>query len=501
MRNSIPTLLAFALFCGCQVGPEHCVPWTPVPAQWNGPADGAFPTDQPVDACWWQAFNDPVLTSLVGQAQTQNLSLQAAAARIAEARAQRGFAIGGLFPNLNAIASYTRTDISDNGTPFGISFAIPPFDYWSTGFDASWELDLFGRVRRTIEAADADLDASVEQCDQLLVTLVGDVAANYALIRILQERVRFAEDNIRIQRETLRITDNRYRAGAVSELDVFQAKSNLRRTEAAIPLLRRELELTAHRLCVLLGMPPANLAEELESRPIPNPPPIIAVGLPLDLLNRRPDVRAAQQELAAQAARIGIAEADLYPRLSLLGTFTVDATEIDKWFTGDSIAYRVGPSIRWNILSFGRLISSIRVQEARWQEVAARYRETVLRAFAEAEDALSSCRQYRQSTLSLAEALEAAKNATRMAAEQYKRGAVSFQSLLDAERFQTQVQDAYVEARGNVVLSVIALYKALGGGWQWQAMAAANPATPAPPAPRDEPAPQPAAGEPPAQAT
>lgn len=478
------TFVLLALTAGCKVGPQHCVPVTDIADSWTQ----TLPDDinnAAVDETWWEALGDPILSGLISKARDQNLTLQEAAARIREARAARGVARGWLFPDVDGLASYTRIDVSDNGTPFGIrGFPFKPYNYWSTGFDATWEIDIFGRVRNTIDAADADIDAAGARYNELLVTLLGDVAGSYVRIRTLQQRVKFATENLRIQEESLRIAQARFDAGAVSELDVAQARSNLERTRAAIPLLRRETQRSANRLCVLMAESPWRIERDLESEPTePTTPEQIAVGLPMDLVRQRPDIQRAERELAAQASRVGIAVADLYPRLSMIGVFTVDSSEMRTWFTGHSIAYRAGPAFRWNLLDFGRARGNVAVQQARWDATAARYEQTVLLAVEEVESALASLLEDRRATEALDQAVKAARNASQVAQRQYTEGAINFQTLLDAQRFQTELEDRYAETRGEQLLSLVALYKSLGGGWRWEERPAEPLEEIAPPAP------------------
>jgi NodT family efflux transporter outer membrane factor (OMF) lipoprotein len=460
-------LAALAVAAGCAVGPDHQEPEVPLPEAWSQPLGEGVSPGLAADPRWWLALGDPILNDLVARARAHNLTLLAATARIAEARALHGAAKGGLFPDVDATASYTRINISDNGNPFGVGTAsLPPFDFWSAGFDASWELDLFGGVRRAMEAASADIDAAIEDRNSVLVTLAGDVAANYVQLRTLQYRIRFAEENARLQAESARITEDRHRAGAVSQLDVAQARSNLHRTRAAIPLLRDGVVRNMNRLAVLMGENPRDLAAELGPEPPAGSPPSMTVDLPADLIRNRPDIRHAEREVAAQSARIGVAKAELYPRFSLLGTFTFDTTQFKKWFTGDSIAYRVGPDLRWNILDFGRTRSVIAAEEARWQESVLRYRLTVIEAIGEVENALSAGARAREAAAELGQALTAAQDAARTAEVQYRQGATGFQSLLDAQRFLAEIQDRHAEVRGDVYIAWIALQKALGVGWR-----------------------------------
>ena len=496
MHNGRPSqiiVLAAAItvaISGCKVGPD-CRAWhDPLRSDWRLQLDESLRTDGALDQTWWVGFNDPALNTLVDRSVAQNLSLQEAAARIQESRARVGVSRGGLFPTVNQIDSYKRIDISDNGSPFGITgLSFPPFDLWSTGFDVSWEIDVFGAVRRTMEAARADLDASVENRNALQVTLLGDVATNYVSLRAIEQRIVNAAENVRIQEETVRITQERFNAGTVSELDVSQAKTLHYRTQSTIPLLQRERDRTMNRLCVLQGEQPRNLDEIIEPNgSIPQPPSSIDIGIPINLVRQRPDIRRAEWEVVAQSARIGVATADLYPRFSLIGIFTLDSVNLNQLFDADSLAMRVGPEVRWNILNFGRVRSNIAVQDARFDQAVTRYRQAVLEAVEEVENALAGYRRYRESEKGLALAVESARSAARTASEQYKAGAVSFQTLLDAERSLALAQDEHISVQGNVTLSVVQLYKALGGGWDWSS-ASGWSSLPVPPEPVEVPPP------------
>lgn len=493
MCKQLGVLAMFLALCmtavGCKVGPECFRPNAELPPGWKAAIDESLATQVEADQVWWTAFNDAGLNTLVERARSQNLTLQEANARIWEARSQRGVVRGGLFPQVAHTDSYSRNKISNNASPFGTVGNFPAFDFWSTGFDASWELDVFGAVRRNLEAADADIGLACENYNALHVTLLGDVAGNYVLLRTLQEREAIAQENARIQNETLRITEERFGAGAVSELDVSQAKSNLHRTRAAIPQLQRERERTINRLCVLQGENPRELTEIGASVSIPRSPETIAIGLPVNLIRQRPDIRRAEFEVCAQSARIGVAVADLYPRFSLNGSFTLNSTDIGTLFDGNSIAYRIGPALRWDILNFGRVRSNIDVQEAQFQQSVLRYRQAVLNAVEEVENALVSFQRNQETEVELHEAVTAAEKAARTAEEQYKAGAISFQSLLDTQRFLAELQDRHAQARGDVTLSAVTLYKSLGGGWNLQAIQqspAMVPPAPAEPTPDNQ---------------
>ncbi len=470
-RNLILGFVLLFSASGCKVGP-NCRPWhDPLRAEWRQELDASLRTDKAVDPMWWASFEDQSLNTLVDRSLSQNLSLQEAVARIQESRARLGVSRGSLGPDITQTNSYSRVDISDNGSPFGISgLSFPPFDLWSSGFDVSWELDVFGRVRRTMDAAHADVHASIEDRNAVQVTLLGDVATNYVIVRAIEQRLANAAENVRIQSETVQITLDRFEAGDVSELDVSLARTLLYRTQAAIPQLARERDHAINRLSVLQGEQPRELTDSITAEgSIPKPRNEIEIGIPVNLVRQRPDVRRAEWEVVAQSARIGVATADLYPRFSLTGLFTVDSIELNQLFDGDSLAMRVGPQIRWNIFSFGRVRSNIAMQNARYDQSIARYRQAVLRGVEEVENSLASYRRYRDAETKLAKAVESARKAAATAAQQYREGDVGFQTLLDAERSLAVTQDEHIAMLGNVTLSVVQLYKALGGGWNWQA--------------------------------
>lgn len=452
---------------GCLVGPDHIDPGAPFQCEWIPPLPPGVSQSPNDSVAWWTKFNDPILTSMIVRTAQQNLTLGQAAERIAEARALRGIAVGGLFPDIDGTASYARRKTSGSGNSFGLAnFNPPPFNFWSAGFDASWEIDIFGGVRRRVQATTADVDVAIEDHNALLVSLQGEVGANYIQVRTLQRRVEFVERNIELQRQSLKITEDRFAAGTVSQLDVEQAKSNLYSTEAGLPLLRQEMELAYHRLSVLMGEPPSDLSKQITpQQQFPMLPQDIAVGLPIELIRQRPDIRSAERQLAAQAARIGVAVSELYPRFTITGTFTVDSTRFNRWFTTDSIAYAAGPAMRWRLLDFGRVRSDIEAQRARWRGLVYYYQNEVITAAQEVEDSLSQYRYSIQRAKSLREAALAARAAAEISEEQYKGGIIPFQTLLDAQRFQAELDDQAAAAEGDIYLAVVSLYKALGGGW------------------------------------
>lgn len=454
---------------GFKVGPNYARPSAPVADQWiddGAPNLKAHATDY---SYWWTVFNDPALDRLVYSAYEQNLPLKIAGMRVLEARAQRGMAAGALFPQKQqAVGSFARSEMSENSYPFG-DFALPKttFDTWTTGFDAAWELDFWGRFRRGVESADANLNAQIENYDDALVILQAEVAATYVQLRALEERLELAHKNVQLQQETLRIARDRFDQGVVSELDVKQAQSVLSATESLIPMLKNGRRRAQNRLCTLLGLPPYDLETELGGTgTIPGAPPEVAVGIPADLLRRRPDVRRAEREAAAQCAQIGIAESELYPHFTITGSIVLESENFSHLFDQDSIAGSVGPGFHWNILNYWRIRNNIEVQDARFGQLVLKYQETVLRANEEVENAITAYLREQERVKSLQEGVDATDDAVELANAQYQQGLIDFQRVLDSQRALVQQQDTLAESRGNVALNLIAVYKALGGGWQ-----------------------------------
>ncbi|MFV2069460.1 MAG: efflux transporter outer membrane subunit [Pirellulales bacterium] len=505
----VASWVASTSLSGCMIGPDYLRPPAPVAEAWIEEDNPNLSTAPPDDAQWWTVFNDPVLDDLVFSAYQQNLPLREAGMRVLEARAQRAIAAGNLFPQFQeAFGNYSRQVLSLNGSP--VIDTLPTgaldrsFDFWSTGFDAAWEIDIWGRFRRAIQAADADLDASIEDYDDILVTLVGDVAATYVQMRTFERRLELAHQNVKIQQGSLHIAEVRFRNGAVTELDVQQAKSSVAQTEALIPVFEQGVRQTQNALCILLGLPPRDLTERIGVSPrIPITPPQVAVGIPADLLRRRPDVRREERILASQSARIGIAETDFYPRLTISGNIGVQATEFNELFTSPSFAGAVSPGFNWNILNYGRILNNVRVQEARFDQLALRYQNTVLAANKEVEDALVAFFREQEKTAHLAEAAQAAERSVELVMMQYRDGAVDFNRVFNLQELLVQQQDALAASRGTIATNLVAVYKALGGGWQIRYTNVVGPAgpvesLPAVPANDDAVPPSPAAPLPPA---
>ncbi len=473
-RTTTALLLAFA--ASCTVGPDYQPPEVKtLPAAFRE-ADARL-TGQPADlTSWWRKLNDPLLDRLVERAAQQSLDLKEALARVNELRALRGVTAAELWPTVDARAGYQRRVDSEN-TPFG-SFATS-FDSYSAGIDAAWELDVWGRVQRAIEAADADLEAEVETMRGVLVSTIGEVAANYVQLRSLQERIVIANNNLALQERTLALVEARFSSGLVTERDVAQARANVSATRARVPALEIEGRAAENRLAVLLGMAPGALAAELAAgSPIPVPPVQVAVGVPSDIVRRRPDIRAAERLLAAETARIGVFEADLYPRLSLLGTFGFESDEVDTLFDTDSFTMGVGPAIRWNIFDAGGVKNRIEAQDARTQQALARWERKVLVAVEEVENAMTGFVREQVRVAHLGEAATQARRAAEIASAQYTAGLTDFQNVVDFERATAELEDQLTQSRALITNNLIALYRALGGGWETEPIATA-PAEPA----------------------
>ncbi len=419
---------------------------------------------------WWTEFNDPVLTELIATLREQNLTLRAACYRILEAQAMRGVAAGNLFPQSQEFSGlYTRQELSET-TPFGqVMNAIgepTSQSNWNLGFNAAWEIDFWGRFRRAIEAADANLESSIYEFHSVLVLLEAEMGSNYILYRTLEKRLAIARNNLDLQEQTVDLVQMRFDAGAVSELDLRQAKAEAATTASTIPVLEAEVRKAQNRMCVLLGKPPQELAEYLGEREIPSPPPELAVGVPADLLCRRPDVRQVERQLAAQCAKIGMAESELYPHIAITGTIGLEAQEFNDLFGWPSVAGSIGPGFRWNVLNYGRILNNVRAEDARFRQLLAHYRETVLKANEEAENSLNQYLKEQARAKLTRQSVEELKRATELALLLYQEGMTDYQRVLDTQRALLRQQDLHIESRGNVSLYLVGVYKALGGGWE-----------------------------------
>jgi NodT family efflux transporter outer membrane factor (OMF) lipoprotein len=470
-------LTVMLLFSGCvMLGPDFVTPEAPVSDKWLETGDPKLKSEPTDSTEWWRAFKDPVLNDLVERAYKQNLPLQIAGLRILEARANLGIAYGNIYPQRQQLSGLvSNNQLSKNGSNLGI-LDRSHTDFF-IGFDAAWEIDFWGRFRRGIESADAELIASIANYDDFLVSLTAEVARTYVLIRTFQERIELAQENIQIQKRSLEIAEVRFRNGVVTELDVTQAKSLLRDTQALIPRLEAGLRRATNALSILLGIPPSDPQHVMEGEQvIPTVPANVAVGIPTELLRRRPDIRRAELAAAAQSARIGIARSDLFPRIALLGSIGLQSSEgggilsnnadfVDL-FDVDSVTYFLGPRIDWPILNYGRLKNNVRVQDARLQKLIVNYQNTVLKAAQEVEDGLIAFLRTQDEVGFLSDSVTAAKRSVKLSLIQYREGIVDYQRVLTSQQFLVQEQDRWTATRGEVALHLVSTYKALGGGWQ-----------------------------------
>jgi NodT family efflux transporter outer membrane factor (OMF) lipoprotein len=486
---------------GFKVGPEYSRPPAPVAPEWIQSKNSAVQNRHLQD--WWVVFEDPALNSLIDTAYGQNLNLRSIGTRVFQARAQQAIAVGNFFPQTQqASASYSRVGLSRNvansftaldpllfNAPAG---ALIPADetptnwygQWSTGLNMSWELDFWGRFRRQIESANANLDASVENYDDALVTLLADVATNYVQFRVTQQRIKIARDNVRIQDGILKLTEERFRVGTSTRLDVEQARTVLLQTQSTIPSLQITLGQANDVLCVLLGVPPHDLepelgpGPELGTDPMPNTPAWVAAGIPADLLGRRPDLRSAERQIAAQSAQIGVAEANLYPTIAINGTIGLESQNITKLFESTSFIGTIMPTVQWNILNYGRILNNVRLQAVRVQELIAAYQNRTLMAAQEVETALRGFLRSREQAEALAASVKAAADATEIGTQQYRAGTIDFNRVFNLETTQVQQQDQLAVAQGNIALNLISVYRSLGGGWELREQKAKEHAAP-----------------------
>jgi NodT family efflux transporter outer membrane factor (OMF) lipoprotein len=453
--RSLTAVLVPVALAGCMTaGPEYRVPELPLPAAWSGaPAESREDLSR-----WWERLGDPLLTEFVALAMRANPDLRTAQARLREARARRALASAQRLPGVDASASASASRRSDTGATR---------ELYSAGFDASWELDLFGGRRRALEAADADLQASAATLDGARVSLAAEVARNYVEVRAFQARVAIARGNLDSQSETLQLTDWRAQAGLVGSLDVEQARANREQTRAQIPALQTSLAGAQHRLALLLGLPPQALQARLAAAaPIPQAPARVAIGIPADVLRQRPDVRAAERALAAETARIGQAEAARYPGLQLTGSIGLEALGLDALTGGGATTTRaLAAAASVPIFDGGRLRQQVEIQRAVQERAHVSYEAAVLTALQDVENALVGLGNSGARRAALAAALTAARNAALLAHYRYSAGLVNFQTVLDTERTVLTIEDSLAATEAEGVSALIQLYKALGGGW------------------------------------
>lgn len=474
-NRTIFAVAAGVMISACAVGPDYERPEVELKEQWSESGAAELIEDLPAaPASWWQVFDDPLLNELVNEAYRENLDVEVAGLRIMEARAALGIALGNRFPQEQSIrGGAVSTGVSENSPNF---FAFAESRYWNAdlGFDVGWELDFWGRYRRGVEAAQADMAASLAGYDASLVTITAETARAYLVIRSLQQLMRVTKENVALQRRSYEIADVLARNERVTELDVAQATTLLESTAAQVPLIEARLVQAKNALSFLLGQPPGQLDSRLGVGPIPEPPAQVAVGVPAELLRRRPDVLLAELRAAGQSARVGIAESDRYPRFGLTGSLGLRASdtgnsELSDLFSSDSIEFVAGPVFSWPILNYGRIKNSVRVQDARLQQSLIAYQSSVLNAAREVEDAIAAHLRQREALEFYRRSAVAARRSVDLALLQYRESIVDYQRVLDTQRSLNAQQQLYVQTKGDVATSLVVLYKALGGGWEIRA--------------------------------
>jgi multidrug efflux system outer membrane protein len=466
MMKIIPLLLSIALIgfvpVGCKVGPDYKPPQTSAPASWvsvtNATATaGSVATEAPAAlTAWWTNFSDPGLVSLIDEGFRTNLDLKIAEASLRAARASRGIVAGSLWPTLAGTGSYIR----------GANGAAPAGDTFATGLDAAWELDVFGGNRRNVESANATIVAQQENLHDVRVTLSAEIALDYIQLRSYQEQIAIAQDNLKSEERTAELTRKKLAAGFVSALDVANAEAQVATTASAIPVLEISATQTIYALSVLLARAPGDLLEQLSTpRPVPLTPPQVPVGLPSDLLRRRPDIREAEAQLHAATAQIGVAKADYFPQFSLTGNINYQSDLVRTLFAGSSRLWGVGPSVTWNIFQGGAISANVRLQRELTTEAYLTYRKTILTALQEVENALVAFAKEWDHRQALNEAVVQNRRAVDLSNQLYAQGTIDFLTVLDAERSLYASQTALSQSKESISTDLVALYKALGGGW------------------------------------
>lgn len=468
--RAIVTVFSVLLLSGCHVGPDYHRPSALFQPQWKTASVSIL--DEPLGANqqWWADFNDPVLNRLVAEAVIANPDVKEAAYRVLESRSRYGITRADRLPSLAGAGDYSYRKVSGNSSPYSL-LSQDAFNFNSLGFQSAWQVDVWGKFRRAMEAAAAEIQVSENDRHAIVLTLQSDVARTYIEIRAAQSRIRTAEHNLELQRRILEIAERRVAAGLSAPIDAEQARTSLHTVEAQLPTLTTQLQQAENKLAVLLGKPPQSLYDQWEElAEVPLAAGELLVGVPADLLRRRPDVRSAERALAAETARVGVAVADLYPQVSFRGTLSVDATKASTLFSGPSVAHDLGPSLSWNLFNFGQVRNQIAAQKARVNQALWRYRSKVLSAAEEVENALVAYQQEQLRLQALEKAVDAADRSVDLALKNYRQGLVRFQTVLDTQRTQLSLQDQRVVSRATLASQRVLLYAALGGGWTLQSL-------------------------------
>ena len=475
-RRAVVLVAVGLAAAGCMVGPNYRRPDVVTPPSFGELAPTAPPAGRSdavgdgTPTAWWTTFDDQLLTSLITRTVQANLTLQQAEARVREARAQRRIAAADLWPQVAATGEYSRNRTSKNGVSPGGAGRV--FNLFQAGFDANWEIDVFGGIRRSVEAANASLEAAVDDRNAVLVSLMAEVGLEYVTYRSLQQRIALANQNVKAQQGTLDLTRRLFNAGLAPELDVQRAAAQVATTASTIPLLQQQASQAMHALGILIAQPPMALQEELAAvGPIPRPPAQVAVGLPSELLLRRPDVARSERQLASQTAEIGVAARDLFPRFFITGAASLQSVRASDFFDWQSRALSIAPSVSWPVFQGGRIRANIELQTAAQQELLAAYQAVVLQAFQDVEDALVAFSHEQATRAQLEDAVRANQRAAELARNLYAQGLTDFLTVLVAEQSVFTSQDTLAQTERDVALELVALYKAVGGGWEASATA------------------------------
>ncbi len=455
-----------ALLGGCVVGPDYAeIPAERIPASYQNLPAEAFAGQVSLDQ-WWTHFADPTLTRIVNEALSKNPGLREMLESVVGARANYRLQTGQLAPDASFIGGYDYLKRSQNAQPF-VGSNGDPFNRLNVGFGAAWEIDLFGRIERTIEAANADIHQRELDTRNLRRVLIGDIASSYVRVRLFQNQVQLALQSVDLQRQTKALIEERINSGISTDLDKVQTDAFILRSQALVSTLQQQLQLELNNLSALIGIAPGNdLLAFIGEAPIPQMPPIPSNGFPADLVRRRPDVQRDEWAVAQATALIGVAEADLYPQLTLIGNIGLSAQGISSLFETDALLFNVGPSITWNIFNFGRVQANIEVQESNARQAYWRYQQTALQAVREVEDTITQQRAFQEQWLQFQAAVGEDRKAAMLAFDRYKVGRINFQRLLDTQQQLLQDQQLMVEAQANAIDQIVRMFRALGGGWQ-----------------------------------
>lgn len=471
MVKTLSLAIVAITLMGCTVGPDYTKPDTQLPQAWVSPEDSSIVrTKDTLQEQWWQNFHDPLLNQFIEKALSGNWDLKIAEARIAEARASRASAFSTLLPQGDAMASGTR-EANQFAIPGNLPGLTKPFNIFQTGFDASWELDLFGGHRRAVEAADAQMEATQATRDEAVISLLAEVARTYADIGQYQEQIRLTEDIIKSSQTTLNIAQERYKVGNTAGIDVTQAQAQLEQEQAQLPNYRNLLAQSLFSMDVLIGAQPGTAlamlgAPDKNAQPIPTTDKKLLLAAPAAVIANRPDILTAERNLAAATAQQGVAVAQFFPDISLSGFIGLLNTHADNLIKSASESWMMGSKVIWPILSYGKLSANMDTADAQAQEALANYQKTIITALSDVERSVTAYIEQQKFEDNLAKSVEHDRHAYKIAQERYKEGLTSFIEVLDAQRTLYAAQSQLTEAKTKTTQNLIAAYKSLGGGWK-----------------------------------